>query len=119
VSQFLRILFLLPLLGEFGCQPVIKKADEVRQKIVCLKKANGDLVSFCRWGDVHITYPPQLSCPWCGCVWLFACIACRKAFTFAQGVESGTSWGNWLVGTLAIAIASLSPMPKSHTGLTP
>jgi len=92
VSQFLRILFVLPLLCAFGCQPVIKKEDKVRQKIVYLKKANDDLVSFCRCGDGHITYPPQLACPWCGCGWLFTCIECRKAFTFSQGVEIETSW---------------------------
>jgi hypothetical protein len=27
-----------------------------------------------------------MDCPWCGCGWLFTCIACRKAFTFAKAV---------------------------------
>jgi hypothetical protein len=33
-----------------------------------------------------------MDCPWCGCGWLFICSQCRKAFTFAQGVEIGESW---------------------------
>src|SRR5688572_5768660 len=39
-----------------------------------------------------ITFPPQMDCPWCGCGWLFTCIACRKAFTFAQGVLVNETW---------------------------
>lgn len=92
MRKFATILLVLPLSCLCGCQPVIKKEDRVRQKIVYLKKANNDLVSFCDCGDGHITYPPQLSCPWCGCGWLFTCMQCRKAFTFAEGVEVESSW---------------------------
>jgi hypothetical protein len=28
-----------------------------------------------------------MGCPWCGCGWLFSCMDCRKAYTFARGVE--------------------------------
>jgi hypothetical protein len=34
-----------------------------------------------------VTYPGQADCPWCGCGWLFTCLRCRKAFTFARGIE--------------------------------
>jgi hypothetical protein len=33
-----------------------------------------------------------MDCPWCGCGWLFTCITCRKAFTFAKGVVVPESW---------------------------
>jgi hypothetical protein len=33
-----------------------------------------------------------MECPWCGCGWLFTCIKCRKAFTFARAVEVTDSW---------------------------
>jgi hypothetical protein len=33
-----------------------------------------------------------MDCPWCGCGWLFSCIECRKAFTFARGVSVNESW---------------------------
>jgi hypothetical protein len=33
-----------------------------------------------------------MDCPWCGCAWLFICSRCRKAFTFAEGVEVNESW---------------------------
>jgi hypothetical protein len=33
-----------------------------------------------------------MDCPWCGCGWLFSCISCRKAFTFAEGVEIEATW---------------------------
>jgi len=39
-----------------------------------------------------ITYPPQGGCPWCGCGWLFTCIKCRKAFTFARGDWVNETW---------------------------
>ena len=61
-------------------------------KITYLKKANDDVISFCTCGDGRITFPGQMDCPWCGCGWLFTCITCRKAFTFAEGVEIEGSW---------------------------
>lgn len=57
------------------------------KKIIYLEKANDDAISFCKCGDGRISYPPQADCPWCGCGWLFTCVSCRKAFTFARGVE--------------------------------
>jgi hypothetical protein len=61
-------------------------------RIVYLKKANDDVVSHCSCGDGRVTFPPQMDCPWCGCGWLFTCITCRKAFTFAEAVEIETTW---------------------------
>ena len=62
------------------------------EKIVYLKKANSRLVGNCKCNDGRISYPPQMDCPWCGCGWLFTCISCRKAFTFAVGVEIEADW---------------------------
>ena len=53
---------------------------------VYLVKESADLVCHCKCADALITFPPQMDCPWCGCGWLFTCIECRKAFTFARGV---------------------------------
>ena len=61
-------------------------------KITYLKKANDDVISFCSCGDGRITFPAQMDCPWCGCGWLFTCVTCRKAFTFAEGVEIQGTW---------------------------
>ena len=33
-----------------------------------------------------------MDCPWCGCGWLFTCISCRMAFTFAEGVVVEAPW---------------------------
>lgn len=54
---------------------------------IYLLKDNDDLVSHCECERAYITFPPQLDCPWCGCGWLFTCIDCRKAFTFARAVN--------------------------------
>jgi hypothetical protein len=59
---------------------------------IYLAKASDELVSHCRCHAALITYPPQMDCPWCGCGWLFTCIQCRKAFTFAKGVMVDESW---------------------------
>lgn len=58
-----------------------------------LAKADDRLVSHCacKPGEALITSPPQLDCPWCGCGWLFTCIGCRRAFTFARTVETDHS----------------------------
>jgi hypothetical protein len=61
-------------------------------KIIYLRKACDDVISHCSCGDGRITFPGQLDCPWCGCGWLFSCITCRKAFTFAEGFELETTW---------------------------
>ena len=60
--------------------------------IVYLTKADDRLVSHCACADVLVTYPSQAACPWCGCGWLFSCMSCRKAFTFARGVEIDATW---------------------------
>lgn len=62
------------------------------QKIIWLKKVSDELVSHCQCGDGRIGFPVQMDCPWCGCGWLFSCVKCRKAFTFAEGVEINASW---------------------------
>jgi hypothetical protein len=41
------------------------------------------LVSHCRCRSAPIALPRQAECPWCGCGWLFTCLNCGKAFTFA------------------------------------
>jgi len=61
-------------------------------KVTYLKKANDDVISFCSCGDGRAAFPDQMDCPWCGCGWLFSCITCRKAFTFAEGVEIEGTW---------------------------
>jgi hypothetical protein len=33
-----------------------------------------------------------MDCPWCGCGWLFTCINCRQAFTFAKAVVVDEPW---------------------------
>jgi len=59
---------------------------------IYLMKDGNDLVSHCKCDMAYITFPSQMDCPWCGCGWLFTCINCRKAFTFAKGVEVKDSW---------------------------
>jgi hypothetical protein len=59
---------------------------------IYLKKRSNDLVSHCDCVDALITFPPQADCPWCGCGWLFTCIECRKAFTFATAIEIDEPW---------------------------
>ncbi len=61
-------------------------------KVVYLRKAGDGVISHCKCGDGLIAFPAQMDCPWCGCGWLFSCITCRKAFTFAEGVEIETAW---------------------------
>lgn len=60
--------------------------------LVYLAKANAELVCACECAQALMAFPPQGNCPWCGCGWLFSCIECRKAFTFARGVSVDTSW---------------------------
>lgn len=59
---------------------------------IYLMKDNDNLVSHCRCDRALISYPPQMDCPWCGCGWLFSCMKCRKAFTFARAVIVNDSW---------------------------
>ena len=71
-----------------ACRP----GTAMPKNITYLKKANNDVISHCKCKDGRISFPPQMNCPWCGCGWLFTCIACRKAFTFAVGVELEATW---------------------------
>lgn len=57
-----------------------------------LVKDSDALVSHCKCASASISFPPQMSCPWCGCGWLFSCIDCRKAFTFARAVQTDIPW---------------------------
>jgi hypothetical protein len=63
-------------------------------KHIYLRKANDQLVSHCHCaaGAALIAEPGQMDCPWCGCGWLFVCVCCRRAFTFAEGIEINESW---------------------------
>ena len=49
-----------------------------------LRKLNDQLVSHCRCAQSPVSTPAQADCPWCGCGWLFTCVHCGKAFTFAR-----------------------------------
>jgi hypothetical protein len=57
--------------------------------MIYLKRANSEGVCWCSCEDALVSPPGlgQEACPWCGCGWLFACILCRKSFTFARAVE--------------------------------
>jgi hypothetical protein len=61
-------------------------------KHIYLAKESDDLVSHCRCENAMVGFPGQLDCPWCGCGWLFSCHQCRKAFTFAKGIETDEPW---------------------------
>ena len=61
-------------------------------KIKILTKANDNLISFCNCSEPAIATSGQADCPWCGCGWLFSCVKCRKAFTFAKVTESTRSY---------------------------
>ena len=56
-------------------------------KTLYLERANKDVICHCRCRQSLISSPSQMDCPWCGCGWLFTCTNCRKAYTFARGVE--------------------------------
>ncbi len=60
--------------------------------IVYLVKASNGLVSHCDCAIAPVGFPAQMSCPWCGCGWLFTCVDCQMAFAFAKGVELNESW---------------------------
>ncbi|MCA9035352.1 MAG: hypothetical protein KDA91_09485 [Planctomycetaceae bacterium] len=60
--------------------------------IIYLQKLNNDVVSHCSCEDGRVSFPGQMDCPWCGCGWLFSCVTCCKAFTFAKGVELDATW---------------------------
>ncbi len=63
-------------------------------RIIYLAKDNADLICHCTCSFAPIAFPGQMDCPWCGCGWLFTCIYCRKALTFARGVWLEDLWEN-------------------------
>jgi hypothetical protein len=56
--------------------------------MVLLTKSEAQLICECQCESAIAVPPQQLGCPWCGCGWLFVCAHCRKAFTFAEAVET-------------------------------
>jgi hypothetical protein len=78
---------------------------------IYLTKDNANLTCHCKCDNALITFPPQMDCPWCGCGWLFTCIECRKAFTFARGVEVDESWEDLAVRDLTNQWGK-NPSPK-------
>ncbi len=72
--------------------PHTQALELINMTIIYLKKSSNDLLSHCKCEDALISYTAQLDCPWCGCGWLFSCIQCRKAFSFAEAVELDMSW---------------------------
>jgi hypothetical protein len=67
---------------------------------IYLVKDNDDVCCHCTCETAYITFPPQMGCPWCGCGWLFTCMSCRKAFTFARAVEVDETWNQLAVRDL-------------------
>jgi hypothetical protein len=59
----------------------------VKGTTLWLEKSRTDVCCHCRCKQGLVGAPGQLDCPWCGCGWLFTCIKCRKAFTFARPVR--------------------------------
>jgi hypothetical protein len=59
---------------------------------IYLAKESNALVSHCQCDEALVSFPAQLDCPWCGCGWLFSCVGCRKAFTFARGIQTDEPW---------------------------
>lgn len=62
------------------------------KKVRYLAKSSQDGVCHCTCKEALISSPGQLDCPWCGCGWLYTCIECRKAFTFARCLEVAASY---------------------------
>ncbi len=51
-----------------------------------LERANTRGICHCTCERALVAAPSQLGCPWCGCGWLFCCMMCGKAFTYAKPV---------------------------------
>ncbi len=56
-------------------------------KTLYLERLNDEFVCWCKCERSLVSTPAQADCPWCGCGWLFTCITCGKAFTFARAVR--------------------------------
>jgi hypothetical protein len=57
-----------------------------------LVKDSDTLISYCRCKNALIGHPAQMDCPWCGCGWLFNCLECTLAFSFARAIEITEPW---------------------------
>ena len=57
-----------------------------------LERANADVACFCDCDRSRLAPGVPLDCPWCGCGWMFACLACHRGVTFARGVEVPESY---------------------------
>ncbi len=55
-----------------------------------LERASSEGICFCKCKRALVAVPDQLDCPWCGCGWLFMCVFCGKAFTYAKAVPVNT-----------------------------
>lgn len=77
-----------------------------------LAKDNDELISHCKCTTTAlVSVPGQMDCPWCGCGWLFTCITCRKAFTFAKAINIDTPLAELAHRDLA-AFLGEEPDPK-------
>jgi hypothetical protein len=54
-----------------------------------LVRSSRDTICWCDCSSAMVTPPGmgQMACPWCGCGFLFSCLRCRLAFTFAKCVD--------------------------------
>jgi len=92
IATLISLIALLLVSCDQKHAPQESATESQPMKITYLKKANDDVISFCSCGDGRVTFPAQMDCPWCGSGWLFTCVTCRKAFTFAEGVEIEGTW---------------------------
>lgn len=80
------------LVAGLGRTEQIATRNGMSDSIVYLVKDNEDLCCHCSCDEAMITFPPQMDCPWCGCGWLFTCMTCSKAFTFARARVVRGTW---------------------------
>lgn len=97
--------------------------------IIYLVKDNNGLISHCSCKVARISSPGQLSCPWCGCGWLFSCTRCRMSFTFARAERIDATWEEMALEDLT-GFSKTEPDPEDlretarqlremHQGLVP
>lgn len=92
VAKILPAIVILLVACDDRASTEIPASETKPMTITYLKKANDDVLSFCSCSDGRTAFPAQMDCPWFGCGWLFSCFTCRKAFTFAVGVEIEGTW---------------------------
>jgi hypothetical protein len=82
---------------------------------IYLVKDSDDLVCHCHCQPAPmIAVPHPADCPWCGCGWLFSCIDCRKAFTFARAVVVPWRWDEIAVRDLSQFGLEPEAVPVDH-----